>query len=100
MYCSSDILKMKSPFFGTILTEQEQWRGRERDCRSLSPTGLIQGQGQGMWRSPIVLAESYPYEAAALLGSIHENYLLSALSWNSTFCRLRYNTVPCVSCSA
>lgn len=89
MYCSADILKMKSPFFGNILTEQEVWRPKDSDSHRLSPKEIA-SSGQGMWRSPIVLAESYPYEAAALLENIHENYLMNALSWNSTFCRLRY----------
>jgi hypothetical protein len=82
MYCSSDILKMKSPFFGNILLEQEQ-------CAASEPRHLKSAaEKQAMWRSPIVLAESFPYEGAALLERMHENYLLSALVWNSTFCRL------------
>lgn len=87
MYCSSDILKMKSPFFGNILLEQENWRCKDADVRR--GPGDTQS-APGLWRSPVVLAEAYPYEAAALLENMHENYLLNALAWNSTFCRLRY----------
>ena len=83
MYCSSDILKMKSPFFGNILLEQEQMVNYEPKHDKTAT------EKQAMWRNPIVLAESYPYEGAALLERMHENYLLTALMWNSTFCRLR-----------
>ena len=80
MYCSSDILKMKSTFFGAILIEQEQ---------NVLITATKSKASNAMWREPIVLADNFPYEAAALLENIHENYLLAAPAWNSTFCRLR-----------
>ena len=74
---------MKSPFFGSILSEQDQ--KTSATSPPLSPT-----EKQTMWRPPIVLSENYPFEAAALLERMHENYLLTALVWNSTFCRLRF----------
>lgn len=89
MYCSSDILKMKSPFFGTVLSDQEQLAAEAAASRPDTAPVKTLAQRVAMWRRPILLAESYPYEAAALLERMHENYLLSALLWNSTFCRLR-----------
>lgn len=73
--CSSDVLKMRSQYFESLLLEQE---------KSLPLTG----QSEMKWRPPIVISESSPYEGAAFLECLHEGKGYCR-DWNLCWARLR-----------
>lgn len=76
--CSVDVLKMRSLHFHDILMEQELNR------QSKPPISANM-----MWREPIIVEEESPFEAAALLESLHEGRALFKGDWNYCWARLR-----------
>lgn len=83
--CSVDVLKMRSTFFYDLLSEQDHVRNLQRrssvtnnksnasnNKNSSSKNNCNDDLLNKMWRDPIILPESSPYEAAALLESLHE----------------------------
>lgn len=76
--CSVDVLKMRSLYFQSLLSEQEQ-----------SITNTSTSTSDIMWRAPLIILESSPYEAAAFLESIHEGKGFYNESWNLCWARLR-----------
>lgn len=80
--CSVDVLKMRSGFFHDVLTEQESSKDtRGEEFQDLNPNIL--------WRTPIVVPEVSPFEAAAYLESLHEGRALFRGEWNFCWARLR-----------
>lgn len=75
--CSVDVLKMRSVFFYEVLNEQEDNRISSRDANDI-------------WRDPLVIPESSPFEAAAFLESLHEGRSLFKGDWVYCWARLRY----------
>ncbi|KAJ1399914.1 hypothetical protein B484DRAFT_483966, partial [Ochromonadaceae sp. CCMP2298] len=78
--CSVDVLKMRSGFFHDVLCEQEKNRA---EASTFNPNVL--------WRSPIVVPEGSPFEAAAYLESLHEGRALFGGEWNYCWARLSVN---------
>lgn len=75
--CSVDVLKMRSIFFYEVLNEQEDDR-----------TSITREQNE-IWRAPLVIPESSPFEAAAFLESLHEGRSLFKGDWVYCWARLR-----------
>eukprot|EP01035_Chromulina_nebulosa_P028385 gene28385-37467_t len=76
--CSVDVLKMRSGYFHDVLSEQEKEKSRQSKPSS---SAII-------WREPITVFESLPYEAAAYLESLHEGRALFRGEWNFCWARL------------
>lgn len=79
--CAVDVLKMRSSFFHDILSDQEKAMSGGTQSNAL--------QGSMLWRDPIVINESSPFEAAAFLESLHEGRVLFRGEWNFCWARLR-----------
>jgi hypothetical protein len=87
--CSVDVLKMRSSFFHDILSDQEK-NVLAGGNQSMTSTAL---QGSVLWRDPIIITESSPFEAAAFLESLHEGRVLFRGEWNLCWARLRFDVV-------
>lgn len=81
--CSVDVLKMRSSMFHDILLEQEK-RRKEDDFHQ---------DKTKMWRKAIVIPESHPFEAAALLECVHEGRTIFKDEWNYCWARLSVNWI-------
>jgi hypothetical protein len=81
--CSVDVLKMRSGFFHQVLAEQE----RHRINKSVSSSS------DNIWREPITIPETSPYEAAAFLESLHEGRTIVKGEWNYCWARLSVNWI-------
>lgn len=75
--CSVDVLKMRSVFFYEVLNAQED--NRSNNSR----------EQNDIWREPLVIPESSPFEAAAFLESLHEGRSLFKGDWVYSWARLR-----------
>ncbi len=81
--CSVDVLKMRSGFFHQVLAEQERHRVNKSVTSSCD----------NIWREPITIPETSPYEAAAFLESLHEGRAISKGEWNYCWTRLSVNWI-------
>lgn len=75
--CSVDVLKMRSSFFYDVLNEQEDGRTH------------TSGDQHDIWRDPLVIPETSPFEAAAFLESLHEGRAVFKGDWVYSWVRLR-----------
>jgi hypothetical protein len=89
--CSVDVLKMRSGFFHDILNEQEKNLASKHSNSSVSINHPL--QSNLLWRDPIIIPETSPFEAAAFLESLHEGRTLFKGEWNYCWARLRYETL-------
>ena len=76
--CSVDVLKMRSSFFYEVLNEQE-------DSRAYGSR-----EQHDIWRHPLLIPETSPFEAAAFLESLHEGRSIFKGDWVYCWARLRY----------
>lgn len=76
--CSVDVLKMRSSFFYEVLNEQE-------DNRAYGSR-----EQHDIWRHPLLIPETSPFEAAAFLESLHEGRSVFKGDWVYCWARLRY----------
>lgn len=74
--CSVDVLKMRSGYFYNILIEQEHSDQQRAQANHI------------VWRTPITVAETSLFEAAAFLESLHESRALFKGEWNLSWARL------------
>lgn len=82
--CSVDVLKMRSGFFHQVLAEQERHRLNKS----------VTSSSDNIWREPITIPETSPYEAAAFLESLHEGgRSISKGDWNYCWTRLSVNWI-------
>lgn len=81
--CSVDVLKMRSGFFHQVLAEQERHRVNKS----------VNSSCDNIWREPITIPETSPYEAAAFLESLHEGRAISKGEWNYCWSRLSVNWI-------
>ena len=73
--CSVDVLKMRSAFFGEVLDLQEK-----------NFDHILSNE---IWREPLTILESSPFEAAAFLEALHDGRTsLFQEEWNHTWARL------------
>ena len=75
--CSVDVLKMRSVFFYEVLNAQEDHKSSGSH------------EQNDIWREPLVIPESSPFEAAAFLESLHEGRSLFKGDWVYCWARLR-----------
>lgn len=81
--CSVDVLKMRSSFFYEVLNEQEDSRTYgSRDQHDI-------------WRQPLLIPETSPFEAAAFLESLHEGRSIFKGDWVYCWARLRCRNAHC-----
>jgi hypothetical protein len=85
--CSVDVLKMRSGFFHDILNEQEKNLASKQSTNGVSISHPL--QSNLLWRDPITIPETLPFEAAAFLESLHEGRALFKGEWNYCWARLR-----------
>ena len=82
--CSVDVLKMRSGFFHQVLIDQEKSNGGFKNTSS----SLTSHSTIGIWRDPITVPETSPFEAAAFLESLHEGRTAFKGDWNFSWTRL------------